>query len=95
MTDPLQRLALVKRVLPRRRETEMSELDASPIIEKTARAISDWHSERDWPLHIDQAKRCVEAMAELLQREGFRDAAEHLRTGIWEPPAPRRNTAAK
>jgi len=83
-----------KRVHNSRREIEMIETqeDASFLIQKTARAISDWHSEVDWPLHIDQAKRSVEAIAEILNREGFKDASNYLRINIWKEPRPRKKS---
>ena len=84
-----------KRVHQSKREFEMIETaeDASFLIEKTSRAISDWHSESDWPLHIDQAKRSVEAIAEILNREGYKEAASYLRMNIWKEPKPRKKTA--
>lgn len=60
-----------------------------PLLERSARAISDWHTERDWPEHLDQAIRTVEAVAEVLQREGFCDAAAFLRSAVWKEPKPR------
>jgi len=86
-------MALVKRAIPAKREQIILCMDTeteSILIEKTARAISDWHSERDWPLHIDSAKRAVEAIAELLQREGHRDAADYLRVNVWSDPSMRK-----
>lgn len=68
-------------------------LDSVPVypvlIEKTARAISDWRSELDWPVHTDQAVRSIEAIAEVLQREGFMDASQYLRSIIHIEPQPR------
>lgn len=86
-----ERIAFMKRAKPSRREEEvMDEVPAvHPLVEKTARAISDWQSEMDWPIHTDQAIRSVEAVAEQLQREGFDDAASYLRACLWNEAKPR------
>ena len=86
-----ERMAFMKRAKPSRREEEiMDEVPAvHPMIEKTARAISDWQSEMDWPIHTDQAIRAIESVAEQLQREGFDDAVRYLRSTLWNEPKPR------
>lgn len=58
---------------------------AHPLIQKTARAISDWQSEYDWFEHTDQAIRCVEVISECLRREGMQSASDYLRSVIKEP----------
>lgn len=86
-----ERMARIKRVKPSQREQQL--LDEIPaahaLVEKTARAISDWQSEMDWPIHIDQAVRAIEAVAEQLQREGQDQAAAYLRSCLWKEPKPR------
>lgn len=86
-----ERIAFMKRAKPSRREGDiMDEVPAvHPLVEKTARAISDWQSEMDWPIHTDQAIRTVEAVAEQLQREGYDDAASYLRSALWTEAKPR------
>jgi hypothetical protein len=88
----LMQLAIKKRAIQSLREVEMMESkeEVSFFIEKTARAVSDWISEGDWPLHVDQAKRVSEAIAEMLHREGFKEASEYIRSNIWTEPAPRK-----
>jgi hypothetical protein len=88
----ISRLAIKKRAVKPLRELQMmqSEENVPVFIEKTARAISDWHSEADWPLHVDQAKRVAEAIAELLHREGLKDASQYIRSHIFTEPKPRR-----
>jgi hypothetical protein len=93
MTPPsVLQLAIKKRAIQSTREFQMmqSEENVPVFIEKTARAISDWHSEADWPLHVDQAKRVAEAIAELLHREGLKDASHYIRSHIFTEPNPRR-----
>jgi hypothetical protein len=91
MTDSEVKLAYLKRAKPvigdSALQKTMSEEQAShPLVEKTARAISDWHSEADWPIHVDRAIRCIEVVAEQLSREGFRDAKEYLQSVVWKEP---------
>lgn len=92
-----ERMARIKRVKPSQREQELlDEVPAvHPLIEKTARAISDWQSEMDWPIHTDQAIRAIEAVAEHLKREGHSDAAKHLRTVLWKEPKPRQEPSGE
>lgn len=94
MSPDIDRLLKIKRASPALRETELMESSekAHPLVEKVARAISDWHSESDWPLHTDQAIRAIEAAGEYLGREGFRDAQEFLSSGVWKEPKPRKPT---
>ena len=86
-----ERMARIKRVKPSVREQEL--LDKVPVVhamvEKTARAISDWQSEMDWPIHTDQAVRAIEAVAEQLQREGHDQSAVYLRSCLWKESKPR------
>ena len=94
MTNSEIKLAYLKRAKPVVRDSAlkktMSEENAfHPLVEKTARAISDWHSEADWPLHVDRATRCVEVVAEQLGREGFRDAKDYLQSVVWKEPKQR------
>ena len=76
-----------------------SELDSSFIchvlIENTARAISDWQSEVDWPVHTDQAIRSIETISEFLQREGYVDASKYLRSVIHVEPKPRKKRSVQ
>ena len=89
--DEQERMARIKRVKQKMREEEL--LDEIPVvhpmIEKVSRAISDWQSEVDWPIHTDQAVRSIEAVAEQLQREGHEAAVKYLRSVIWAEPKPR------
>ncbi len=89
--DEQERMARIKRAKPRVREEELlDEIPAvHPMIEKVSRAISDWQSEVDWPIHTDQAVRSIEAVAEQLQREGHDAAVNYLRSVIWVEPKPR------
>jgi hypothetical protein len=68
------------------RESERFEEDTlyHPLIERIARAISDWQSERDWEIHTDQALRVVEALADELQKEGYQGSQDYLRRVIWD-----------
>lgn len=53
--------------------------ESHPVIEKAARAISDWQSERDWIFQTDRAVRTIEAIASELSKEGYQEAASYLR----------------
>ena len=88
----LIRLAIKKRALQSLPEIEMmqSKEKVSFFIENTARAVSDWISEADWPLHVDQAKRVSETIAEMLHREGFKEASAYIRSNIWTEPSSRK-----
>jgi hypothetical protein len=87
------KLAYTKRAKPVIRDSVlMTEAHGvHPLVEKASRAISDWHSEVDWPIHTDQAIRAIEAVAEQLGREGYRDAQEYLQSLLWNEPRPRNN----
>jgi len=63
------------------RESELSKNDKSfhPVIKNIARAISDWHSERDWFFQTDRAIRTIDAIAVELNKEGHKEAAKYLR----------------
>ena len=63
------------------RESELSKKGESfhPFIENVARAISDWHSERDWFFQTDRAVRTIDAIAVELNKEGYKEAAKYLR----------------
>lgn len=63
------------------REAEMSKKEKSfhPFIENVSRAISDWHSERDWFFQTDRAIRTIDAIAVELNKEGYKEAAKYLR----------------
>ena len=63
---------------------------AHPLIQKTARAISDWQSEFDWVEHTDQAIRCLEVVSECLRREGMQSASDYLRSIVREPESKRK-----
>ncbi|MCJ7807607.1 MAG: hypothetical protein MUP73_02665 [Dehalococcoidia bacterium] len=65
----------------RMREPEMSRKEKSfhPFIENVSRAISDWHSERDWFFQTDRAIRTIDAIAVELNKEGYKEAAKYLR----------------
>jgi hypothetical protein len=87
-----EQLAVMKRANKTFREAEL--LDEPPVvhplIEKVARAISDWQSERDWLFHTDQAIRVIETIAEQLGKEGYDMPQDYLRRAIWkEEPKPR------
>lgn len=91
MTDSDFKLAYLKRAKPIVRDSALrkamtQETTSHPLVEKTARAISDWHSEADWPIHVDRAIRSIEVVAEQLSREGFRDASEYLQSVVWKEP---------
>ncbi len=93
MDTSTNKLAHLKRAKPVIRDSVlMTEIqNAPPLVEKVSRSISDWHSEHDWPLHTDQAIRAIEAVAEQLGREGYRDAQEYLQSILWVEPRPRNN----
>lgn len=63
------------------REAELSKEKGSfhPFIENVSRAISDWHSERDWFFQTDRAIRTIDAIAVELSKEGHTEAAKYLR----------------
>jgi hypothetical protein len=63
------------------REAELSKNKGSfhPFIENVSRAISDWHSERDWFFQTDRAIRTIDAIAVELNKEGHIEAAKYLR----------------
>jgi len=50
-----------------------------PVIEQVSRAISDWHSERDWFFQTDRAMRVIDAIASELNKEGHKSASSYLR----------------
>jgi hypothetical protein len=50
-----------------------------PVIEQVSRAISDWHSERDWFFQTDRAMRVIDAIACELNKEGHKSASSYLR----------------
>lgn len=86
-----ERLAVMKRVNKTFREAELLNDPpiVHPLIEKVARAISDWQSERDWLFHTDQAIRVIETIAEELSKEGYDTSQDYLRRAVWkeEPKA--------
>ena len=88
MIDTKARLSVLKRAKPVILDSALMETESveHPLIERTSRAISDWHSEYDWPLHVDQAIRAIEAVSEYLNREGHRNASEFLQTTVWKEP---------
>lgn len=88
MIDNNARLSVLKRAKPVISDLVLMSPEPAthPLIERAARAISDWHSESDWPLHTDQAIRAIEAIAEQLNREGYREATEFLRSAVWREP---------
>jgi hypothetical protein len=59
-------------------ELTQTEQDFHPVIERAARAISDWHSERDWIYQTDRAKRVIDALADELNKEGHKEASSYL-----------------
>ena len=65
----------------RMREAELSKEEEffHPVIKNVARAISDWHSERDWFFQTDRAIRTIDAIAVELNKEGHTEAAKYLR----------------
>ena len=65
----------------RMREAELSKKEEffHPVIKNVARAISDWHSERDWLFQTDRAIRTIDAIAVELNKEGHTEAAKYLR----------------
>lgn len=92
MTSEHLKLSYIKKVKPVLRDSELmsQEHTTHPLIEKSARAISDWHSEVDWPIHVDRAIRTIEVIAEGLAREGYVDAKKYLQSIVWsEQPKPR------
>lgn len=50
-----------------------------PVVEQVSRAISDWHSERDWFFQTDRAMRVIDALACELNKEGHKSASSYLR----------------
>lgn len=50
-----------------------------PVIEQVSRAVSDWHSERDWFFQTDRAMRVIDALACELNKEGHKSASSYLR----------------
>lgn len=88
--DPIK-LSYIKKVKPVIRESDLmtAEVNVHPLVEKAARAISDWHSESDWPLHTDRAIRTIEVVAEYLGREGHIEAKKYLQSMVWSEPKPR------
>lgn len=88
MTDHTNKLYYLKRAKPVVRDSAlMSDTTFThPLVERTARAISNWQSESDWPLHVDEAIRSIEVVAEFLSREGYRDAQEYLQSVLWREP---------
>jgi len=95
MTAEHIKLSYIKRAKPILRDAELmsQETPTHPLIEKSARAISDWHSESDWPIQVDRAIRTIEVIAERLGREGFVDAQKYLQSIIWSEPKPRTEIA--
>ena len=84
----------MKRVNKTYRETELLGKTpvVHPLIEKVARGISDWQSERDWVFHTDQAIRVIEVVAEQLGKEGYDMPQDYLRRIIWtDEPKPRQD----
>jgi hypothetical protein len=55
------------------------EHNVHPVIEQVSRAISDWHSERDWFFQTDRAMRVIDALACELNKEGHKSASSYLR----------------
>ena len=88
METSRDKLSYIKRAKPVIRDTAMYEaqVEVHPLVEKSARAISDWHSESDWPIHVDQAIRTIEVIAEHLSREGYKDAQTFLQSCVWRQP---------
>lgn len=58
---------------------EKNEYNVHPVVEQVARAISDWHSERDWFFQTDRAMRVIDAIASELNKEGHKSASSYLR----------------
>jgi len=97
MGDSRDKLSYIKRAKPVIRDAAMyeAEVEVHPLIEKSARAISDWHSEADWPIHVDQAIRTIEVIAEHLSREGYKDAQAFLQSCVWRQPRNRVASTSK
>jgi hypothetical protein len=95
MTAEHLKLSYIKKVKPTLREFELmsAEINAHPLVEKAARAISDWRSESDWQIHMDKAIRTIEVIAEYLGREGHTDAKKYLQSVVWSEPKPRNEPA--
>jgi hypothetical protein len=96
MNDSTSRLAVLKRAKPIIRDSVLMTKAPKihPLVEKTARAISDWHSEVDWQLHEDKAIRSLEVVAEYLRREGYRDASDFIHSTVWREPLNRKRLDA-
>ena len=58
---------------------EQNEYNVHPVIEQVSRAISDWHSERDWFFQTDRAMRTIDTIASELNKEGHKSASSYLR----------------
>lgn len=85
-TDYDQMTTTLRRVNHKMREEDVlkSTEESHPVIEKAARAISDWQSERDWIFQTDRAVRVIEALASELSKEGHKDASDYLRRIVKE-----------
>lgn len=96
MIDQNVRLSVLKRAKPVIRDLALMSATPKihPLVEKTARAISDWHSEVDWPLHEDQAIRALEVVSEFLRREGHLEASNSLQSAVWREPKNRKRVEA-
>jgi hypothetical protein len=55
-----------------------SEQITHPVIEKAARAASDWITERDWECQVDRAKRVINVLVDELSKEGYKKASNYL-----------------
>jgi uncharacterized Zn finger protein len=55
------------------------EQSTHPLIEKTARAASDWISGRDWECQVDSTKRVINVLVDELSKKGYEEASNYLK----------------
>jgi uncharacterized Zn finger protein len=56
-----------------------SEQSTHPVIEKAARAASDWITESDWECQVDRARRVINVLVDELSKEGYEEASNYLK----------------
>jgi hypothetical protein len=54
------------------------EQSTHPLIEKAARAASDWITESDWECQVDRTKRVINVLVDELSKEGYEEASNYL-----------------
>jgi hypothetical protein len=56
-----------------------SEQSTHPVIEKAARAASDWITESDWECQVDRTRRVINVLVDELSKEGYKEASNYLK----------------